>query len=81
MTEKRTIGLYSCGGGKTYFTEDPCHDCHDVSCQYHQGFSDKSSVEIIQVTLDQQGVVLDPEGRFHKVKYDENGKLLSVTLK
>ena len=81
MFEKRAICLFSCGGGKTYFAEDPCHDCHDVSCQYHQGFSNECPVVTMRVTLDQEGKVIDPEGIYQNVKYDEDGQLLYVTLK
>ena len=50
--------------------KDPCHDCHDVSCMYHQGFSEEDE-------LDRLEVYFDPEKK--KFYGKMNGKKVKIS--
>ena len=63
--------------------KDPCHDCHDVSCQYHQGFDPDDHLDHLDIYFDpiKKKIYGELNGKpvvLSQVKFDNKGYILEV---
>ena len=77
--------LYRCEKGP-FGQEDPCHDCHDVSCQYHQGFDPDDHVERLNIYLDPEknkfyGKLNGKRVALSYTKFDGKGYIIEADIK
>lgn len=60
--KRKGMTLYSTDRIRFNYKVDPCFNCHDVTCQYYQGYEEKKcSISVLSILLNENNELLSAQ--------------------